>query len=397
MAAMHSFHFLKPYSYFPITPSSLSPKYPYYFPQIPLRKFSSSTPLIFCSKSEPILQDSKESSASIVGDLLDYLNESWTHFHATAEAKRQLIAAGFHLLKENDAWDLKPAKGDTFTGNMSSLVAFAIGQKYKAGSGFHVIAAHTDSPCLKLKLKFCEVELLTLTYGGGLWHTWSDRDLSVAGRVILKASDGSFIHKLVKVKRPLLRVPTLAIHLDRFCQMNWVAALMRSRVSIIVLLKALVGSCEFHGDLASEHAIRMVALFDNEEVGSIRYKGAGAPTMFQAMRRIVDCLSQEYVRENAFERAIRQSMRYAARVGFYLCLASIRVGAAGSDDILLKRFSVQRYISNYTRGFNRIYDIGIKRVCRSLASTMVLSLLPVPVTTLDLAWKLEPYTLLLYL
>lgn len=93
--------------------------------------------------------------------------------------------------------------------------------RYSVGNGFHVIAAHTDSPCLKLKPKSAASKSGYLmvnvqTYGGGLWHTWFDRDLSVAGRVIVKGSDGSFLHKLVKVKRPLLRVPTLAIHLDRF-------------------------------------------------------------------------------------------------------------------------------------------------------------------------------------
>lgn len=89
------------------------------------------------------------------------------------------------------------------------------------GNGFHVIAAHTDSPCLKLKPKSASSKsgylmLNVQTYGGGLWHTWFDRDLSLAGRVIVRRDDGTFSHRLVKVKRPLLRVPTLAIHLDRF-------------------------------------------------------------------------------------------------------------------------------------------------------------------------------------
>ncbi|WVY97109.1 hypothetical protein V8G54_029260 [Vigna mungo] len=72
-------------------------------------------------------------------------------------------------------------------------------------------------------------------------------------------------------------------------------------------LRALIDSCESPGNLASEHAIRMVALFDNEEVGSGSIQGAGAPTMFQAMRRIVGDLANNYVSEGSFERTIRQS------------------------------------------------------------------------------------------
>ena len=88
-------------------------------------------------------------------------------------------------------------------------------------NSLHVIDAHTDGPCLKLKPKSASSKSNYLmvnvqTYGGGLWHTCFDRDLSVAGRIIVRSGDGSFLHKLVKVKRPLLRVPTLAIHLDRF-------------------------------------------------------------------------------------------------------------------------------------------------------------------------------------
>lgn len=84
-----------------------------------------------------------------------------------------------------------------------------------------MIAAHTDSPCLKLKPKSASLKAGYLmvnvqTYGGGLWYTWFDRDLTVAGRVIVRSKNGSFLHKLVKVKKPLLRIPTLAIHLDRF-------------------------------------------------------------------------------------------------------------------------------------------------------------------------------------
>ena len=54
------------------------------------------------------------------------------------------------------------------------------------------------------------------TYGGGIWHSWFDRDLSLAGRVVIADKDGSFQSKLVKIDRPLLRIPSLAIHCEEF-------------------------------------------------------------------------------------------------------------------------------------------------------------------------------------
>ncbi|CAI0446367.1 unnamed protein product [Linum tenue] len=160
---------------------------------------------------------------SIATDLIDFLNASPTAFHAVDEAKRRLRNVGFEQVSEKEDWKLEAGKRYFFTRNHSTIVAFAIGNRYVAGNGFHVIGAHSDSPCLKLKpvskvTKAGYLEVGVQLYGGGLWHTWFDRDLTVAGRVIVREDKNgtiSYSHKLVRIEEPIIRIPTIAIHLDR--------------------------------------------------------------------------------------------------------------------------------------------------------------------------------------
>ena len=153
-------------------------------------------------------------------ELLDFLNEAWTPFHAVRASAARLARAGFLELQETAPWDLQPGGRYFFRRNMSALVAFAVGKKYRPGDGFLILGAHTDSPCPKLKPKpgatragFLQVACQP--YGGGLWHTWFDRDLGVAGRVLVRQADGTMVQRLLKVERPIMRIPTLAIHLNR--------------------------------------------------------------------------------------------------------------------------------------------------------------------------------------
>lgn len=149
-----------------------------------------------------------------------FIDSTPTPFHLCAQGAELLRAAGFVELEETEAWRplLKPG-GNYFYVRGGTLVAFAIGAGFVSGGGFSIIGAHTDSPVLKLKpcskrsskgYQQVDVE----AYGGGLWHTWFDRELSVAGEVIVRQPGGAFHKRLVCVRRPLLRIPTLCIHLQ---------------------------------------------------------------------------------------------------------------------------------------------------------------------------------------
>lgn len=150
-------------------------------------------------------------------DLLAYVDASPTPFHAVAEAARRLDQAGFRRLREEDPWSLQAGGRHYVTRNGSSLIAFVVGTGAAAEHGFRLVGAHTDSPNLRVKpqpetAKEGYRQLGVEVYGGVLLHTWFDRDLSLAGRVLLA---GEADPRLVRLDRAVARVPNLAIHLNR--------------------------------------------------------------------------------------------------------------------------------------------------------------------------------------
>lgn len=141
-------------------------------------------------------------------EILTFINASPSPFHAVYESKKILSAAGFIELIEKESWinKLTPNGKYFYTRNQSSIIAFAIGGQYKRGNGFTIIGAHTDSPCLKIKpISKKEnagcIQVGVEAYGGGLWHTWFDRDLGVAGRVFVETKPGYFEGQLVNIHK----------------------------------------------------------------------------------------------------------------------------------------------------------------------------------------------------
>ncbi|MGW7209090.1 M18 family aminopeptidase [Streptomyces sp. NPDC054837] len=147
-------------------------------------------------------------------DLLAFLEAASSPYHAVAQAVQRLEKAGFEELRETEEWT--GHSGGRFVVRGGALLAWYVPEGAPAHTPFRIIGAHTDSPNLRVKptpdtgsagWRQVAVEI----YGGVPLNTWLDRDLGVSGRLTLR--DGTA--KLVKIDEPLLRVPQLAIHLDR--------------------------------------------------------------------------------------------------------------------------------------------------------------------------------------
>ena len=272
-------------------------------------------------------------------DLADFVAASPSSYHAAAEVARRLREAGFAELDERAAWSVA-AGSKSFVVRDGAVIAWIVPAAAGPGTGFHVFGAHSDSPAFKLKPKPSTgragwLQAGVEIYGGPLLNSWLDRELRLAGRLVL--DDGSSV---LAATGALLRLPQLAIHLDRDAndhlslhkqaqtQPVWglgaadsadllgevaaAAGVDASRIRGYDVVTADAARGAVFGkdgvffasgrldDLASVHAgvvafaqlgtecehIPVLAVFDHEEVGSETRSGASGPFLSDVLERV---------------------------------------------------------------------------------------------------------------
>lgn len=199
-------------------------------------------------------------------DLLDFLARSPTPFHATANLAAMLAAAGFEALAETADWNLQPGGRYYCVRNHASLIAFVLGTQATVRNGIRMLGAHTDSPCLMVrpnpeKNRRGYFQLGVEVYGGALLNPWFDRDLSLAGRLVVRDASGGLRSHLVDLRRPVAVIPSLAIHLDREVNRN---RSINAETDIQPLLGQLIGDStgDLRALLAAELAVSGAAAGD---------------------------------------------------------------------------------------------------------------------------------------
>lgn len=306
-----------------------------------------------------------------ITDLCAFLDAAPTNFHAVDATRRHLEEHGFRCLDMTDRWTLRPGDRRYVLQNGSAIFAFVVGNGDPA-AGYHIIAAHSDSPGFRIKPSPempCEggaVKLNTEVYGGPILYTWFDRALSIAGRVALRSDNPlrPALH-LVDMKRPLLTIPHLAIHFNRAVndgnplsrqkdmlpvialQCHNPKGLVRTliaeqldvdpdtildydlslydteRAGVLGLENEMMASGRID-DLSMVHAsvtalcdkadtaataTRVVAIFDNEETGSGTKQGAASPILDHILRRVCICMGGD---ESDYLRAVADSYMISA-------------------------------------------------------------------------------------
>lgn len=161
---------------------------------------------------------SREEAAATIAGMRSFIDDAPTPFHAAAGIAQILDGSGFRRLREQDAFELDRG-GKYYIRRGGAIAAFRVGEEASAGTGFRVAAAHTDSPSLKLKIEGerCRKGAVTVpveVYGGAILSSWLDRDLGIAGVLIVRDNE-KIVSRLYRSDRPIASIPNVAIHLNR--------------------------------------------------------------------------------------------------------------------------------------------------------------------------------------
>ncbi|KAL7717538.1 aspartyl aminopeptidase [Entamoeba marina] len=283
---------------------------------------------------------------------LDFMNQCKGSAYNAVEYIAQIFKDnGFIEIKEQEEWKLEKLGKYFLIRDDSTIFSFAIGGQYEIGNGFTIVGAHLDSPSLKLKPNpFQKSQGMNLikceTYGGGVWQTWFDRDLSICGRVIIEDKN-QLKNVPVRLTEPLYRICTCAPHLDKRYvdgfKINKETELPAVGLSEEDLMKKLeeevkapiiaydlflydtmkanvLGTndefvtaqgldnliCSYgavHGvinaasssNLQNNKNVLVCAVFDVEEVGSMNRHGANSVMLPSIVNRIATCFSPEII------------------------------------------------------------------------------------------------------
>jgi aspartyl aminopeptidase len=181
-----------------------------------------------------------------VQHLLDFIDASPSPWHVIKSVEAQLASFNFKKLDETLSWSLESGGRYYVVRDESSVIIFVLGQKPLVETGFKMIGAHTDSPGLRIKPNAATgvdglLRLGVEIYGGPILATFTDRDLSLAGRINYKDTNNNIVSSLINFDRPLLRLPNLAIHMNRM--VNEEGLTLHKQNELPLILSALAQEC----------------------------------------------------------------------------------------------------------------------------------------------------------
>ena len=356
--------------------------------------------------------------------LVNFLDCSPTAFHAVHNAAAMLSAHGFTALSEGEEWHPERGKAYYVKRNDSALIAFRIGSETPE-SAFRIVASHTDSPALKLKENPALSDgtftrLNVEPYGGGIFYSFLDRPLTIAGRIV-REKEGRLVSELFESRQDVV-IPSLAIHMDRTVNEKFAPNPQTDLLPLYSLGKEELGldgeldgaiafdlfaACKEppffsgkHGEFLSapridnlssvaaslwalgerenDDGIGVAACFDSEEVGSRTLQGAGSGFLKSVLNRIADGLGlSEEQRERMLARSFMISLDNAHSVHPNhpeKCDPTNRALMGGG--IVIKRIFQRADVKSQTF-FNRS-DM------RSGSTLGAISLSSVPIRTVDL-------------